>query len=139
MIASKSSNKYSSLKTVKLLLECGADPNIQNKYGHTALMIASSYSNTDSNLKTVECLLEYDANPDIQCIAGKTALMKEVQRLYFNNEIVEFLLKYKADINIKDNFGFNPCNKFFKENSQTSNGIYYPYCIFCLIYILALI
>jgi ankyrin repeat protein len=55
----------------KLLLENGANPNIQDKYGNTALFMA--------DLASMKLLLEYGANPLIKDNDGMTALdhMKE--------------------------------------------------------------
>ena len=46
MVASTNSNFTSTVETVELLLESGADPNLQNDKGFTALMYASKFSIT---------------------------------------------------------------------------------------------
>jgi len=60
-------SKYVEL--TKLLLEAGANPNIQNKNGDTALMLSKSAEQS-------QVLLEAGANPNIQNMNGDTALMK---------------------------------------------------------------
>lgn len=58
MKASLYSNHTSSLETVKLLLENGANPNLPNNDGHTALTWASKNSNDTSSLETVKLKME---------------------------------------------------------------------------------
>jgi ankyrin repeat protein len=53
MYAARYSNKTSSLETVKLLIEKGADPSIANK-GYTPLMAAAKHAGKDSSLETVQ-------------------------------------------------------------------------------------
>ena len=60
----------SSFEIMELLLENGADPNIQNKSGYTVLMIASIKKKP---LKIIKLLIENGANPDLKNKDGKTA------------------------------------------------------------------
>jgi ankyrin repeat protein len=48
-VASRSSNTISSLATVRLLLDRGANPNIKTKNEITALWVAARYSDSDSS------------------------------------------------------------------------------------------
>src|SRR5438105_15257086 len=57
MIASKNSRTKSTESTVQLLIELGADVDLQDYTGHTALMCASTYSGTDSTEQTVQMLI----------------------------------------------------------------------------------
>src|SRR5271166_1652009 len=75
MLAARNSNKYSNVDVLQMLLENGANPNLQNNNGFTALIMASSHSNTDSNIETVKILFENGANPNLQDNDGFTALM----------------------------------------------------------------
>ncbi len=80
-------------KTVKNLLEAGADVNGANKYGNTALILAVMYGHTE----IVQILLD---TPGINVNAankdGETALIKAARR--GNIDMVEALLKDDAEI-----------------------------------------
>ena len=58
-------------KTVRKMLEHGADPNSRDNSGYTALMYACRNGRTD----TAGLLLEHGADPNIQSRDGYTALM----------------------------------------------------------------
>ena len=77
---------------VQILLKGGANPNIQEKDGWTALMIAS-------HSEVVQILLKGGANPNIQEKDGWTALMTASQNGH--SEVVQILLKGGADPNIQ--------------------------------------
>ena len=49
---------------LKQLLDGGANPNIQNRFGRTALF------HHIENLENVKLLLQYDADPDIEDFEG---------------------------------------------------------------------
>lgn len=88
-----------SYHTVKWLIKKGADVDIQDWYGYTALHHAvSTYQ-----LEISKLLLENDANPNLQRNGGFTALMDAVYSR--NLKIVSLLVEYKADLNIQDDEG----------------------------------
>lgn len=66
----------------KVLLEHGADVNMQSFGGHTALAWAACRENNDSVLSL---LLAHNANPNIQCKMGKTALIHAAKRSLLSN------------------------------------------------------
>ena len=68
LLSSSYTRTTSSLDTVKLLIENGADINIKEKDGWTALMLACRNSNTESSLETVKLLLENGANVNLRDI-----------------------------------------------------------------------
>ena len=107
MIASRYSNKISSIETVKILLKHKPDLNIQNKKGWTVLMEASMYSKIDSSDETVELLLKHGANINMQNNMGYTALTLSVEfyGLESSEKTIEILLKYGADANIQNEYG----------------------------------
>ena len=63
--------KDNDINKVKRLLEAGANVNIQNNRGYTALIDASYKGHTE----IVKLLLEYKANVNIQNKYGYTALI----------------------------------------------------------------
>ena len=106
MMASRYSNTTSSLDTVKLLLERGADVNLKSiDGGWTALMMAAKYSNSNSSLDNVKLLLEYNADIDLKSSNGWTALIlaSRNSNILSSLDTVKLLLKYNADINLKGN------------------------------------
>ena len=110
MYASRLSNSISSLETVKLLLDKGADVNIQRKYESTALILASMFSNSTSSIATVKLLLEYGANPDLYDFHEYTALNISVEYSDSTSSIdnVKLLLDYKANYDIENYEGDTP-------------------------------
>ena len=83
---------------VELLLKAGADPNIKDALGQTALMGAQG------NIDILRLLLlDKGVNPNIQDRRGNTALMiATVQR---NTDVVKLLLDKGVDPNIVDTDG----------------------------------
>ena len=87
-----------NLDITKLLIEHGADPNLCQKNGESALMDAVNRGNAE----ITEYLLEHGADPNLKTNAG-TAL------IYADNVIVmKMLLDYGADPNIPDGDGDLP-------------------------------
>lgn len=86
---------------VDILLEYGADINIENKCGDTPLICAAH----NNNLDIVEMLLmrsSIDINH--QNKKGETALI--VACIVGNLEVINLLLEHDVDYTIKDNFGY---------------------------------
>jgi ankyrin repeat protein len=71
---------------VQLLIEAGADINIQDRYGDTALILASMYGSKE----IVKLLLKANANVNIQNDNGNTALMYALG--YDNIKIIKLLV-----------------------------------------------
>ena len=116
MLASQYSNKTSSIKNkkyIELLLENGANINLQNIYGHSALMLASKFSNYFSSIETVKLLLDNGADPNLKNKDGNTVLIIVLKNINLSNQfyrsssidIVKLLLEYGADPNIKNKEG----------------------------------
>ena len=108
MFAARTSKIYSTEETVKILLENGANVNIQNNEGCTALILASRNSRIDSSEETVRILLKHDANVNIQDNKGWTALMSASSdsKIESSEETVKILLEHGANVNIQDNKGW---------------------------------
>jgi ankyrin repeat protein len=93
-----------SLELVHALLSKGANPNIQNDNGDTALMIASSKLVLHTNfIPVMNALIAGGANLNIQNINGITALMAAVE--IGDVEYVRVLLRAGADVNLRDEDG----------------------------------
>ncbi len=76
-----------NIKIVTLLLEFGADPNIQDIRGHTALIVATKRR----SYEIVKLLLENNTYHNIKNRAGDTALMWASYHGYL--EIVDLLMR----------------------------------------------
>lgn len=81
------------VETVKALLDAGADPDLQDAQGRTALFLAVSQGFT----ATAKALLEQEADPDLKEATGKTPLMMAARSGF--RRIVTLLLDHEADIN----------------------------------------
>ena len=88
-------------KTVRKMLEQGADPNVQSRDGYTALMYACQDRRTDT--ATVRKMLEQGADPNVQNNYGETALMKACRSGH--TDIARLLLEHGADPNVQNNDG----------------------------------
>jgi len=105
---------YQYYHTVKVLLKYGADPNIQNRDGETALVRALSGGNTA--LKTfdiVRMLLKKGADPNIEMYEGDTPLLIAFYRLGypfpFNPpRVTKLLLDSGANPNVQTRYGNTP-------------------------------
>jgi len=82
---------------VDSLLKSGADPNIKNNYGNTALILAAEEGQT----AIVGSLLKSGADPNIKDNSGSTALIRAAEM--GRTAIVDSLLKSGADPYILDN------------------------------------
>ena len=127
---------YNNVETVKLLLENGADTNLKNSDGDTALMLISNdkssekfeelfrrvgrtceykssiypQSNDINNSSIVTLLLKYHADVNLKNNDGHTALMMVITlhryRYSENMSVPKLLLHKQSDINLQDNRGF---------------------------------
>merc|ERR1719383_215399 len=92
----------------KLLLEKGADPNIQNSDGETALYLAARYSNKGM----AKLLIEKGADINVQNSYGETPLMGASLMTFGDYEgVTKLLLEKNADPKIKDNLGKTALDK----------------------------
>jgi len=89
--------KGGDIGNVRLLLDRGADPNVQDRFGRSALMYASGH------IDIVKLLLDRGINLNIPDISGDTALMHASMDSHI--ETVKLLLDKGADPNIVANDG----------------------------------
>ena len=114
--------QYKFLLVEKTLLEAGADPNIQNFYGRTALMMAST-------MKAIDILLEYNADINIQNVDGDTAIMEYLDFGFLDNQIITIIEKFKnhklnLDLKNRSNFNFYEKSKYLENKLFGSKNKY---------------
>ncbi len=83
-------------ETTAVLLESGADPDVQDEEGRTALFWAAS----QGFAATVNVLLEHGASPDIKNDQGMTPLMTAAKSGL--QRVVSALLAHQAAVNIRE-------------------------------------
>jgi ankyrin repeat protein len=91
---------HSCLITVNILVDSGANLNLQDNDGRTALMMASTN-------KIIDKLLSAGADVNLQNCYEETVAMENLR--YFTNSVslLEKYLKYGLDLDIKDTGGRN--------------------------------
>ncbi|XP_059176235.1 serine/threonine-protein phosphatase 6 regulatory ankyrin repeat subunit B-like [Physella acuta] len=92
-----------SYEDIKCIIKCGAEINIKDRTGETALHCRSKLY----NYSIIYALLQLGANPDITTDEGITALMIAVNVGY--SFIVKTLVDNGANVNIQDCKGRNAC------------------------------
>ena len=98
MIAVKNRNKY----IVRLLLKNGANVNVPDAFGNTALIMA--VLNDKEQKDIVKLLLNYGANVNSKNNMGNTALIIASMKSY--KDTVKLLLQNDADVNIQNKWGY---------------------------------
>ena len=94
------STMYCNYEIADYLLNHGADVNIRDNYGDTALMYCSFGT---GRADIAELLLQHGADVNIQNGDGLTVLMHSCIEGFI--DIVKLVLRYDADVNIRDNDG----------------------------------
>ena len=90
--------EFGFVEIVKILVDAGANLNLQNKEDNTALMIAC-YKNSECALE----LIRNGANLNLQNQHGKTALIIACENKL--ESVVDELIKFGADVNLLDKQG----------------------------------
>lgn len=104
MMACANSNTYSNNEIVKLLLENGADPDLENNKLETALIISfNNILSKDSNIETLQLLLENGANIDIENNYYLHILLCACN--YSNTDLIKILLEKNSDVNKINKYG----------------------------------
>ena len=122
---------FSHLNTVKLLVERGADVNVQDKHGKTALQIAATEGSSD----IVEILLDYHADLNI---AGRHGGALHLAARQGHDDIAKQLIDKKAILDLRAQSELTPlhvvarkghvkvvkllCTRGANMNHQTSSG-----------------
>jgi len=91
------------------LVDHGADVNLQNFVGETALYLSCVHGFVDK----VEYLLENGANPNIETLDGATAL--HAAAVQGNVAIIDLLVQYGVHLNASDNEGDSPLHWAVRE------------------------
>ncbi len=102
-----------NLKCVQLLLDHGADINVQDNEGVTPLIYSCRYF---SRQEFIRLLLEYGADINLKDNNGWTALMWASQSS--NIEVIEMLLEYGADVDVLDNQNMSVLDYAIKNQSK---------------------
>lgn len=122
-MASRCSNTSSTQQTVKILVDAGADLNLQNENNRTALMMASINSNTDSTEQTVKMLINAGADLNIKEKDGWTALMLVS---YSDTDSVKHIIKILIDagtnVNLKNNDNLTALHLIIMYNRSKNSG-----------------
>ncbi len=71
--------RYGSLEMVKILLDKGANPNLKQKDGWTAMMEISARDQQDTSPRIVELLLAKCADPKLKNPNGRTAFREALR------------------------------------------------------------
>ena len=87
--------------TTEVLLKYGADVNIQDNDGWSALMLTSQ----DGYVETAEVLLKYQADVNQKKNDGWSALM--IASYNEKMEMIKLLVKHNADVNLLENEGWS--------------------------------
>ena len=103
-----SRNRDPQHNLLKILIEVGANLDLQNKYKWTALMYAAEKSNKCSSVETLKILIKAGASLDLQNKDGWTALMLAAR--YSNKcssvETVKILIAADANLNLQNKDGW---------------------------------
>jgi ankyrin repeat protein len=91
-------------KEVKKLIDSGADVNVQDKYGWTALHFAAQ----NRDVEIGRMLLENGATVDVRESYGNTALSNAVFSSKGDGDMINLLLEYGAGKNQKNNYDVSP-------------------------------
>ena len=97
MVICSSSYKKSKKRIIKFLLDCGADPNMENEDGRNALTLLCEKKGSKKYIKIIKLLIKYKANVNNLNSNYWSCLLFAVENSYY--KIAKLLLKNGADVN----------------------------------------
>ncbi|KAK9874491.1 hypothetical protein WA026_002841 [Henosepilachna vigintioctopunctata] len=106
-------------RLLKKMLSKGADPNIQDKNGNTALHLLANRNSTEKIKEFTRLLIEYDADLNAINEEGETPVHTAVNANC--GLMVDVLLKEGADVSIRDNMGYTPVTKAFSAPLRSAD------------------
>ncbi|PSN51181.1 hypothetical protein C0J52_06045 [Blattella germanica] len=107
--------KWGNEKMAITLLEYGANPNVKDKHGNSAIHYA-----IQGNLSnTLELLLQHNCDIDAANNQGETPLIKSLTRR--NEQMAMHLLQFKLNFNAKDYFGNSPMHYAVEGNLEKTS------------------
>ncbi len=123
MLASFNTNVCSTENTVKILIDGGADLNLQDKFGQSPFSACLPYIGNDSTENTVNILLEAKIDLNIQSIYGNTVLMHIIFCHNGPENIIKMLIEEGIDVNIQNEDGDTALMLCIKHYSPNKNII----------------
>lgn len=126
MISAMNSTTCSNNIIVKKIIEVGADVNIQDNEGKTALIHVIQnldHHNINNELETIQLLLEGGANVNIQDNEKSTALTYAVSTKCCT-KIINLLIDFGATSDNLNNSGLTPLMYCFLSNDYYDNNIF---------------
>lgn len=100
--------KNDIMECVEFCISKGAYINIQDNNGNTPLLIATKEETDLTNIQMIKYLLDNGADVNIRDIDLNTPLHNASG---YSDVILEWLLKYNADVNVKNKYGVTPLMK----------------------------
>ncbi len=93
---------YGRVEIARMLIDAGANLNVQNTWGNTPLRMGAG----NGRVEIVRMLIDAGANVDAQDKWGKTSL--NVVTYYGNAEIARMLIDAKANVNMQNEWDVTP-------------------------------
>jgi ankyrin repeat protein len=96
------------IEIVEFLLNRGADTELENNHGETALLLAARFA-IHRKYETIKTLLEHGAAVNHKDKHGRAALHKAA--MYSGEKVINLLISYGADVNARDEHQSTPLHQ----------------------------